>query len=84
MTSTCIINLNKDQNFDGLFTISDVYRFCGEIIYMPGRLFVNLIAETEVGVFFEVAYSSCSSWITLTLSLCMWILFSVIIAKLES
>ena len=72
MTKLCFVNFNKDQNLDGVFTISDVVSIIKEIYFFPGKLLVELLGNTELGVFFELNFLSCTSTLTAVYCLFVW------------
>lgn len=64
MTKLCFVNFNKDQNLDGVFTISDVVSIIKEIYFFPGKLLVEFLGNTDLSIFFELSFSSCTSAMT--------------------
>lgn len=73
--STCYIPLVADGNFDGAFTISDVFLLIKHLIYLPSQVMINMVSDTSVGRFFELNFSSCTSGGSLVFSLLFWFVF---------
>lgn len=75
MPALCLISLNKDQNLDGFFTISDVTSLLKEIFFIPGKLWIELFGNTDLAVFFELSPFSCTSMLTAAFSFFAWWIF---------
>lgn len=66
-------SLASDMNFDGIYTISDVWLQAKWIFCLPGNLMLNLIMDSPGWrAFWEVTPASCSGIGTAVFSFFVW------------
>jgi hypothetical protein len=70
----------KDMNFDGIYTITDLWLQAVWIFCLPGNLLLNLImSEPSWRTFWEVSPASCSNAGTAVFSFMAWfVLLSIL------
>ncbi|MHA1539298.1 MAG: hypothetical protein ACTSXQ_02355 [Alphaproteobacteria bacterium] len=47
-------NIVTDMNFDGIFTITDIWMLVKSLFYYPGDFILKLLIDTEFGAFLEL------------------------------
>lgn len=65
--------LKKDMNFDGVFTISDIWLFIKSLYFYPGDYFIQYLLNTDFGLFFEFTSNNYGGFTSGLVSLLAWI-----------
>lgn len=71
-----------DANFDGVFTITDVFIWVKFVACWPGNFLTRLISFTGVGRFFEMSPNDDYTWFAWILSAVAWLMLFGFIASL--
>ena len=79
----CVHNFSLDFNGDRVITISDISSSIGYWLKVPGRFFIQTIHGTDLGIFFELDYSSCDNWVSIAFSFLIWLWLVAILTKLR-
>ena len=80
--------LRWDMNYDGVFTISDVWAILHSLFFYPGDLIVYIILNTKVGIFLEFSTSNYGGFFSGIISFLAWwiciiIAFFILLSELE-
>jgi len=65
--------LRQDMNFDGVFTISDVWLFLKSLYFYPGDYLIKIIINTDIGNFFEFSGNDYGGTFSGIISFIAWL-----------
>lgn len=65
--------LKKDMNFDGAFTITDVWLFIKSLYFYPGDYIVKGLIDTKIGNFFEFSIQDYGGVMSGLVSFLAWV-----------
>ena len=69
------IELARDMNHDGMFTISDIWGWVKHIFWYPGdQVVVFILSFKWFSQFFELTPTLCRGWFSLFSSLLFWVI----------
>ena len=65
-------HFRRDMNFDGHFTISDVWLFANSVYFYPGDFIIKSAIGTGIGKFFELSHKQYGGMLSAFISFVFW------------
>jgi hypothetical protein len=65
--------LKKDMNFDGAFTITDIWLFLKSLFFYPGDYLIMHFINTGIGKFFEFSANDYGGFVSGLASFFAWL-----------
>lgn len=67
-------DFTRDQNYDGVYTITDLWAQAVDLMYIPADALLAMFADTRIGQFLELSCDAERGVIGAIFSLVMWYL----------